>query len=622
MRNVVKKIMVAMLVLALFVNMPLAAFASADGVTPSGIAFDEVGKEIEKWATDNPNAYVAFNTAVFCKDEIVYQGAFGYADRENKVLADKDTVYEWGSITKTLVWVSVMQLWEKGQIDLEKDIREYLPEGFFKKLSYDDPITMLHLMNHNAGWCENVWAFFTENEEEIVSLEESLRQMEPAQVYRPGEVSSYCNYGAALAGYIVECISGQPFSEYVHENIFEPLGMEHTSICPAHDDNPWVYEKRKELVCYSNTLLGWKSLGPQLIYVIAYPAGSVTGTISDLAIYAGSLVSDDCPLFEKEETRELLFSTSLVLKDTDMAFCYHGFVPVSYGDTMVLGHDGATLGCSAYMLFDRETGVGTVVMMTGSGLPLTEIPKIVFETVSAGYPTELEDSEKKGIDISGNYIMARSMRHGPLKLKSYLNFLPITAIGNGEYNVAGIAQIKNVSGDFYWLTQGELEAPATGYQLEDGTKVFSLGLQSYVQEPMLFVNLALIVFYAVCTVTAGILLLVKLILLIARKYKKYPGAVLIAIAQIAKIVSVCVVIFWISVFSSQYGLTKAQGIVGCVIQMFCLASYILSTGVSCKALLMKGQKFSFKIRYILNIIGNVICAVAVISLELVRFWNV
>ena len=186
----------------------------------------------------------------------------------------------------------------------------------------------------------------------------------------------------------------------------------------------------------------------------------------------------------------------------------------------------------------------------------------------------------------------------------------------------GIAQIKNLSGDIYWISQAGVEAPAKGYQLEDGTKVFSLGLQSYVQEPMLFVNLALTAFYAVCAVAAGIMLLVKLILLIARKYKKYPGAVLIAIAQIAKIVSVCVVIFWISVFSSQYGLTKAQGIVGCVIQMLCLGAYILSTGVSCKALFTKGQKFSFKIRYILNIMGNAICAVAVISLELVRFWKV
>ena len=140
----------------------------------------------------------------------MYEGAFGYADRENGIVADADTVYEWGSISKTLVWVSVMQLWERGEIDLEKDIREYLPENFLRKLKYDDPITMLNLMNHNAGWSENVWAFQTDDEEEIKSLGEILQETEPVQVYRPGEVSSYSNYGAALAGYVVECITEQP----------------------------------------------------------------------------------------------------------------------------------------------------------------------------------------------------------------------------------------------------------------------------------------------------------------------------------------------------------------------------------------------------------------------------
>ncbi len=55
-------------------------------------------------------------------------------------------MFEWGSATKLLVWVSVMQLWEQGLLELEQDVRKYLPEDFLQNLSYDDPITMLHLM--------------------------------------------------------------------------------------------------------------------------------------------------------------------------------------------------------------------------------------------------------------------------------------------------------------------------------------------------------------------------------------------------------------------------------------------------------------------------------------------
>jgi CubicO group peptidase (beta-lactamase class C family) len=70
---------------------------------------------------------------------------------------------------------------------------------------------MMNLMNHNAGWCESTWAFQTNDEDQIMSLGESLQYSEPRQMYRPGEVASYSNYGAAVAGYVVECITGQPY---------------------------------------------------------------------------------------------------------------------------------------------------------------------------------------------------------------------------------------------------------------------------------------------------------------------------------------------------------------------------------------------------------------------------
>jgi len=621
MKSIMKKIVVFLMTLSIIMTLPITALAS-DGITPSGVAFDEIGSKIEQWAAEHPNDYASFSTAVFCKDEIIYQGAFGYADRENNVLADADTVYEWGSSTKTLVWVSVMQLWEKGQIDLNADIREYLPENFLHNVKYDDPITMLNLMNHDAGWCENVWAYQTDDESKVKSLEDILYETQPAQIYRPGEVCSYSNYGAALAGYIVERISGQPFSEYVHENIFEPLGMEKTAICPAHDDNPFVYEKRKELVCYANSGMGWVNAGSQLAYIMPYPAGAATGTIEDMAKYAGSLVSDDCPLFENEETRDFMFTPSSVLGDTDIGVSYHGFWSVNYGDVMVLGHDGGTNGCSSYMNFDVESGVGTVVLMTGAGLPTFDIPQLVFGNAVAEQSLDIAESGDGGIDISGTYIGTRSMRHGPLKFISLTGLLPVASTGDGEYDVAGVAQVKNISGDFYWVTQNGQGFPAQGYCLDDGTKIFSLGSQSYAIDSFVWIEIALLAFYVICAIVTVIMLLVKLICLVAKKQKKYMGSLFITISQIAKIISVVIIIYWVSVYSSQYGLTKAQGIIGCLIQMLCFASYLTTVGVSCKAFLSKAENAKHNVRYAMNIVTNVICIIAMIVLEFMRFWNV
>ena len=280
----------------------VAVFAEETKTTPTGIAYGNIGTAIETWASENPSDYSSFVTAVFDGDGIIYQGAFGFTDKENNIAATTDTVYEWGSVTKLTVWVSVMQLYEQGRIDLNADIRTYLPEGFRKNLKYDDPVTMLNLMNHNAGWGEGTWSIQTADPEEIVSLGDALSQSEPPQIYRPGEVCSYSNWGAALAGYIVECITGQSFADYVHENIFEPLGMEHTSILPDHSDNARVQEKRTELVSYSFDGSAWNSNGHQLIYINLYPAGAATGTIGDMALFAQSFVREDNPLFEKSET--------------------------------------------------------------------------------------------------------------------------------------------------------------------------------------------------------------------------------------------------------------------------------------------------------------------------------
>ena len=113
---------------------------------------------------------------------------------------------------KLLVWVSVMQLYEQGKLELDRDISHYLPDGFLSNLSYDMPVTMLNLMNHNAGFQEVYADVMVTDADYIVSLEEALRKHKPAQIYKPGTVTAYSNWGVALAGFIVEQVSGVSFS--------------------------------------------------------------------------------------------------------------------------------------------------------------------------------------------------------------------------------------------------------------------------------------------------------------------------------------------------------------------------------------------------------------------------
>lgn len=118
---------------------------AAEKTTPSGLAYDDIGTEIDAYIKEYEAGLASVGTCVFDENGIICEVYYGYSDIENKTLADEETVYEWGSVSKLLVRVSAMQLKEQGKLNFEKDIREYLPEGFLTKLQYEDEtITMLN----------------------------------------------------------------------------------------------------------------------------------------------------------------------------------------------------------------------------------------------------------------------------------------------------------------------------------------------------------------------------------------------------------------------------------------------------------------------------------------------
>ncbi|WP_164828434.1 serine hydrolase, partial [Streptococcus sp. DD11] len=214
-------------VLTLGIFRPVHAQAASKKL-PSGTDRSQIGQKIQDYVKEHEKTTAGMETAVFDTDGTIYRGNFGYMDKEKGIKTDDSSVFEWGSVTKLTVWVSVMQLWEEGKINLEEDIRTYLPEGFLRNLRYDKPITMLDLMNHQAGFEEASHAGYLENKGQ--TIEEILAVNQPAQIFEPGTTTAYSNYGAGLASYIVERLSGQNFADYAHEHIFQPLGMDKTSI--------------------------------------------------------------------------------------------------------------------------------------------------------------------------------------------------------------------------------------------------------------------------------------------------------------------------------------------------------------------------------------------------------
>ena len=314
-------------ILTLGLFRPVTALAEEQKL-PSGTDRDKIGQKIKDYVKEHEKTTAGMATAVFDKDGTIYQGNFGYMDKEKGIKADDDSVFEWGSVTKLTVWVSVMQLWEQGKIDLEEDIRTYLPEGFLRNLRYNKPITMLDLMNHQSGFDEA--PLYMQGGK---SLEDLLLQYQPAQSFEPGTTTAYSNYSTGLAAYIVERISGQSFVDYTHEHIFQPLGMDKTALLPNLSDNPYVQKKRQESKAYDTK---GNSLGTAFYEYGLYSIGQAASTLEDLQKFAQALLGRKA-LFERPETWNTLYNPTSTYPGTDIARNAHGFWINEYG-VSIIGH--------------------------------------------------------------------------------------------------------------------------------------------------------------------------------------------------------------------------------------------------------------------------------------------
>lgn len=588
--------------------------ASAEERTcPSGLPFDKTGIFIEKMAepvADGTNT-PSLSAVVFCGEETLYTGFFGEADRENHIPAGENTVYEWGSISKTMIWVSAMQLWEQGRLDLDADIRTYLPDDFFKHLSYDDTITMTNLMNHEGGWCETTYSIGVTDENNIPSLEEALRLTEPAQTYRPGEVTAYSNWGAALAAYVVERISGMDYCEYVHKNILEPLGMEHTAVSASHNDNEWVLEQRSKLKSYKFNVFTqtYDSLGNRMSYITLYPSGSVTGTIGDLAKYAQAFVDDNAPLFRNRETQDKLFSGSAFYGGTDIPSSSYGFGVTEYA-VRTFGHNGATVSCISYMLFDRDSKTGVVALTNEpeGNYVYNEIPAWIFGKLSTD---KYSDGNNEPCRLDGYYLNSRSNASGLLKFYSYLTAVPAKKI-------EGISRIGD---SLYQLSDGKNAVLIGAKTYSDGGNGLNLGASELIPEKMYIIKLCALTAFFMLAAASVFILLIKLKMKRANRLRHYSGIGVITAGQAAKIVSAAAAVTLVSFAAMEetYGLPKAVGISAGIVQIICMTVCAAAVLVSVYALIAEKPAKLNKFRYIFNITGNALTVFVIAYFEMYKF---
>ncbi len=167
---------------------------------------------------------------VVVKDgRVFFARGYGFADWERHTpVSPETTVFRVGSISKVFTATAAMQLVEQGKLDLNQDINRYL-KTFQVPENYPRPVTLAELLTHTGGFDDRAIGICARSPRDVVPLGLFLARRLPPRVMPPGEIYSYSNFGMALAGYLVESASGEPFDRYVAEHILEPLGMNHTS---------------------------------------------------------------------------------------------------------------------------------------------------------------------------------------------------------------------------------------------------------------------------------------------------------------------------------------------------------------------------------------------------------
>ena len=340
--------------------------------------------------------------------QVVTTRGYGWADTgasggQPVAVDPQKSLFRVASISKIPTSISAMQLVEQGKVDLDADISAYL--DFEIERRFDEPLTLRHLLTHSAGF-EERWKVVP-----TTDLEAYVKNDPPAQVFAPGTTPAYSNYGMALAGYIVQRVSGQPFETYVREHVLEPAGMTSST-----------YEQPLPKDMAGSLGPGYTSTGEEVPFELMgdFPAGSLTVSAPDFAAFMNAQLSRS-PKLLREETWEQMWSPGLGeerlgnrAKAGEMGL---GYFDLSRHGRRVVGHGGDIVGWHSQFELYPEENTGIFISYNGDGND-SDSSNNLREDLAQGFadryfPGETvkasgsKDSAERARQVAGSYVPSR-----------------------------------------------------------------------------------------------------------------------------------------------------------------------------------------------------------------------
>jgi CubicO group peptidase (beta-lactamase class C family)/D-alanyl-D-alanine dipeptidase len=322
----------------------------------------------------------ALSIALVDDQKVLWAKGYGHADLKGQTPATAETVYRVGSVSKLFTDLAVMQLVEKGDIDLDAPVTKYLPD-FKPKVPFDKAkaITLRQLMSHRSGLIREppVGNYFDDEDDSLARMVASLNGV--PLVYRPEAKTKYSNAGIAVVGYVLEKTQKQAFAKYLQSALLGPLGMKSSSFEPTAA----VKKRLAEAIMW--TYHGRQFKAPTFELGMA-PAGSMYSSVLDLARFQRTLFAKgslDGKAIVKPATLEAMWRPQFV-KETKEGFGL-GFNVSQWKGRRRVGHGGAMYGFATDLsaLPDDKLGVAVVCSCDCANAVMTRIADVALEHLLA-----------------------------------------------------------------------------------------------------------------------------------------------------------------------------------------------------------------------------------------------
>lgn len=353
--------------------------------------------------------------ALVANGELLWCGGIGLADVAARREVTCDTEFRVGSISKTFVALALLKLQEEGKINLYARLQDIAPEiPVNNKWEAAHPVRVVNLLEHTAGFDDMEFSeVYNLHDLYDFPLLEVFKKFRRPQIARwpPGTRMSYSNPGNAVAGYLIEKATGQPFDQYIRDTFLRPMGMEKA-------DYPFT-DANKPLLATAYDGNPPKSVGYPLIYL--RPAGDLKSSAGELAKLVQFLLrrgkAEDAQLVKPESILRMEAPETTLAAKNGLRLGY-GLANYSSveGGVVTHGHNGGIDGFLSSYRYMPEQNWGYVILLnsTGSGRALTETNRLAIDFLSKDFPKPQQAAIKPAagdLEKFAGYYAARASRN-------------------------------------------------------------------------------------------------------------------------------------------------------------------------------------------------------------------